>query len=1067
MNKTLRKILKITGITFGVLLSIILLAALLIPLFFKDDIKAAIDQQIAKSVRAQVNFEADKFGLSLFRNFPHITATLDDFSIVGRETFTGDTLTAVDRFQVTIDLWSVLFGDKAKIRRIYLKRPRIYAKVRRDGLANWDIFISEPEDTTKKEKPAEEEKAQEFNVGIRGWEIENGTLVYEDRQQKMYLKIGQLNHKGSGNFSQAVFDLRTRTEMNDFVFRQSGLTYLEQKKFLADITLNMNLPESKYTFKKNTLTFNDFSFGFDGFVQLKDSSTVLDLTYATRENEFKNILSLVPGMFTEQFSTLKTEGLVKMEGFLKGELPFDGSKLPEFRLDLLVKDGFFQYPDLPSAVRNVQMDLRVDLPKAGLSELLLDLKKLHLDFGKNPIEAKAQIKGVENALVDALVSARLNLAELSQMFPMPGLTMRGNFGLNLKAKGRVSATQLPALDARMQFSQGYIKTSQYPDAIEQLQLEATAKNSTGRYEDTQIRLNPFRMVLDKEPFEIRASFDDLADVRYDMQVKGALDLAKLLHLYPIEGMKMEGKVRADVQTKGRASYALNGQYDQMPTSGTTSLRAFAYSSPDLPQGLKITEAQARFSPQTLNLEKMDGFLGKSDIHATGVLTNYIGYMLDPKAVLKGVMDFRSDKFVVDEWMSSPDTAPGSKPASPPANASASSTPASPPPGESLVVEIPKNLDFLLHSELKEVVYTPLKIQNLQGDILIREGKLRMDKVTFNTLGGKFNTDGTYDPSDLLKPQFDFGFGIESLPVANLLNYSASSKPTSALTQTITGDLSTLLKVSGGLTNQLTPRLDESLNGNLSLNLIRGTAQNLPILDQLSAYTNLSSLKKLVLEDLNIKALIKDGQIQYEPFSVRTKSQELTMDVSGSSGLDGSLKMKVDLKVPKGKLGAIAATALQTIGAKTVGETLVLPLNVGGTYAKPEIGLATEKAFTETAKEKIKTETAEERQEIKEKIQEETGVDLDNEALREEARFQAAQIRREAREKAQKIKTEADAQEKRTVEEAAKKGLLAKKAAEVAAKKVKEEAYRKADQLVAEADRRAEQLIKEADARTQP
>ena len=63
------------------------------------------------------------------------------------------------------------------------------------------------------------------------------------------------------------------------------------------------------------------------------------------------------------------------------------------------------------------------------------MKKLHLDFGSNPVDARALITKMYPTNVDATVTAKLNLAELSKMFPMEGLDMKGNYALNLTAKG--------------------------------------------------------------------------------------------------------------------------------------------------------------------------------------------------------------------------------------------------------------------------------------------------------------------------------------------------------------------------------------------------------------------------------------------------------------------------------------------------------------------------------------------------------------------------------------------------------------------------------------------------------
>src|SRR5690606_39323147 len=99
MNKTLKWVL----ITFGGLIILILAAAFILPVIFKDDIKAAIDKELAKSVNADVFFDVDKFDLSLFKHFPNVTVTMGDLGVINRAPFAGEVLFATEQFQVNVN----------------------------------------------------------------------------------------------------------------------------------------------------------------------------------------------------------------------------------------------------------------------------------------------------------------------------------------------------------------------------------------------------------------------------------------------------------------------------------------------------------------------------------------------------------------------------------------------------------------------------------------------------------------------------------------------------------------------------------------------------------------------------------------------------------------------------------------------------------------------------------------------------------------------------------------------------------------------------------------------------
>src|SRR5215204_474506 len=107
----MKKALIIVGLVLGVLLA----AAFILPIVFKDDIKAAIDKEIAKSVNADVLFDANDFSLSFFTHFPNITAEMKNLGVINRAPFQGEVLFATENFEVEVNLKDILFGDQLRV----------------------------------------------------------------------------------------------------------------------------------------------------------------------------------------------------------------------------------------------------------------------------------------------------------------------------------------------------------------------------------------------------------------------------------------------------------------------------------------------------------------------------------------------------------------------------------------------------------------------------------------------------------------------------------------------------------------------------------------------------------------------------------------------------------------------------------------------------------------------------------------------------------------------------------------------------------------------------------------
>ncbi len=427
----LRRILKWTGITF-LLLIILLIAA---PFLFKKQIVQFVKDTANKELNAKVNF--GDFDLTLISTFPDFTLSVDSVSVANIGDFEGDTLLYAKNLTVGLDLMSVINGDKYEIRTISLDQPRIHALVLKDGKANWDI--TKPSvDTTGVVDTA---KSAPFKMGLEKFEIKNAYIVYDDASMGFYTELYNMTHTLSGDFTSDNFLLETLTEIEKFSMTYGGVAYMSKVKTRIKMDLDADMPNFKFTFKDNEFSFNELTLGLDGFFAMPKDDMDMDLNFKANQTEFKNILSLVPGVYTADFKNVKTSGSLSLDGFAKGI--YNDKKMPAFGCKLLVKDAMFQYPALPKAATNIQIDLLVDNKTGDPDATVIDLNKFHVELGGNPIDATMHVSTpVSDANIDAAVLAKINLASMRDVIPMEkGDDLNGMITADVKMKGRMSSIE--------------------------------------------------------------------------------------------------------------------------------------------------------------------------------------------------------------------------------------------------------------------------------------------------------------------------------------------------------------------------------------------------------------------------------------------------------------------------------------------------------------------------------------------------------------------------------------------------------------------------------------------------
>ncbi|MCR5888120.1 AsmA family protein [Hymenobacter sp. J193] len=914
----------------GVLIFLVVLVAAvaLAPVLFKDKIKQALDKQLAQRVAAKVEYNPDNVSLSLLRSFPDLSLAIDGLRIIGQDSFSRDTLAFLPSFRAGLDLMSVVRGDEIKIKTIQLDQPDLSLRVLKSGRANWDIFLSDSAAAAKGQDTSQ------VRVAIKGWEINGGKLRYEDLTIPFAMQLRGIDHTGSGDFEQNVFDMVSQTTAQSFSMQYDGTEYVTNKKLTGDVTLAMDLGKMLFTFKDNKVQLNDFPATFQGTIGLpNDTDITYDLTFKALETDFKNILSLVPGAYNEQFKDLNATGKVAFDGYFKGVQ--NEVKMPGYGVNLQVKNGTFKYPQLPQQARNINVDMQVDNPSGFTNNVKVNVKQFHLDLGKNPIDGNVLIDGLEPMKVDGRVKANVDLAEMMKVYPVQDLILRGLLAVDATAKGTYSKTQMPVTQAALRLTNGYVKSKQFPAPIENLTMNGTVTNTTGQVNDTRINIPQFKMLLDGEPLEGRVAAQNLDKPVFDADVKGIIDLTKITRIFPLEGMTVTGRLNGNVAAKGNMADVEAGRYQNIVASGTVQAKNVTYKSTDLPQGVKVTQATATFNNANIVLKDMQGFVGSSDIAASGTISNYMGYLFTPGQPLRGNLTVNSKRFNVNEWMVDEVTAKPTATAKTAAPAEAQG-----------VLQIPKFFDLTLNSNVGEVQYDNLKLQDVKGTVVVRDEAARMDGLTFNTLGGAFATNGSYSSKDLQHPKFNFGLNIKNLNFQNAFRAFESVKKFVPLASQVEGIFSTNFNVSGEMGQDMLP-VYSSLTGKGVFEVVRAAVGNSGVLNKVGNLTQLNELKKFVVENKDVAAEMLNGNFIVKPFDFNVGQIKTT--VGGSSNMNGGLEYVMALDVPTGKVGnALNAKLTQLTGVQDIKgtERVTMGLKIGGSLSNPDVKLTTAGAKTQ-------------------------------------------------------------------------------------------------------------------------
>lgn len=401
----LKKILKITGISFLVII-LLLVAA---PYLFKDKIKEMITQTLNENVNANIAFE--EVDLSFFKSFPKANVTIEKLSIITKAPFEKDTLLYAGETHVTMRMTELFKGENEamQLESFSVVDGIVNIIFNKDGLGNFDIAL-------KDEKEKKSSKNKPFALKIQEYDVENVKFTYSDEASKMKMILDSIYHEGTGNFAAQKLDLETKTSAKLSIILDK-MNYMNKVAISLEAVLGIDLEKSKYEFKNNKALINQLPLEFNGFIQLVDAGQVYDLTFNTPTSDFKNFLGLVPAAYSGDIDKVKTTGQFSVNGKVKGNLT--ETTIPAFDVKIASKNASFQYPDLPKSVKNIVIDTHIINETGLLNDTFMNLKQLSFAIDQDVFNVNATIKNIAtNALVDAQLKGTINLANVSKAYPV-------------------------------------------------------------------------------------------------------------------------------------------------------------------------------------------------------------------------------------------------------------------------------------------------------------------------------------------------------------------------------------------------------------------------------------------------------------------------------------------------------------------------------------------------------------------------------------------------------------------------------------------------------------------------
>lgn len=855
----MRKLLKVG---LFVLLGLLVLAFTL-PLFYKSTIMEAIKNQANTNISGK--FEFVDASISLFRDFPNLSISIEKPQCLAYVNQDTSLLFSGQEILVSLNLWKLIMDrQNTEITAFGLINPKINF-IQFDSLHNNGQILKPSSDT--------ETSKSNTSLKINHYYIEEGELNYNDKFNNTFSKISNLNHSGNIVQTNDNLNLISKTHIQSINHYSNGIPVIENLALDSKLNFNYTEQNSKYIIKEAEFNLNNLKLHCNGDLQLLKDSTIMNLTIEAPGNEFKDLFSILPNAFTNDYKSVESGGTFMFKGELNGIYSSLNKLYPNWNLQCSIDKGSLKYPQKQLKIQEVALDIKSGNSDINGKDAYLNINSFKMNLNNQFLNGSLQLTNLfQNTYIAGTLKGILNLADLNAFYPIATGT-------------ELSGIIKPDID--FNFNQMSIENNQYSD----IKLHGSIACDQVKYKTMDLpEIKVSHAIINIAPELIM--IDDLNCMFGKSDLK-----ANITWNEPLKYFTPKSNVSLKIVSQSNLvdlTEWLTAEPPQKNKSNSASLTAKDLEGIQVSFESKIAKliypdykinsvnGSGILNGDQLILNNFTAEINSNQIQGNGSFTNLAAYMFEDK-VLNGKLQLGTNVFDADLFLKQDTSIQATQPATAEA------------------FQIPPEFNFDISFNAKQFIYRPLKMNALQGKMQILDSEILFQNLNSNAMGGKMYLNGLYSTKEPNNPTFNFKYDLSKVQFSNAFNSMLSIKKIAPIMQYIQGFFNSNIIFQGSLDKSLNP-VYESINIEGFVETLEGSIKGFKPLDQLASKLNISALKNLDLKNTKNWLTVKNGLVTIKDFNKKIEDIGITM--GGNHKISGEMDYNFLFNIPKNKIEGI-------------------------------------------------------------------------------------------------------------------------------------------------------------------
>lgn len=922
MNRQVKKTLKISGITLGTVLLVLLVAIAFVINFIVTPKKLTPVVLDAANQTLNAHLDMESVELTFFSTFPQFGLKVKNGSLVSKALNDSswcktDSLLSFKECVLTVNPIAYLTENRIVVHNLSLEEVAVYAYRNKAGKANWEVTRASadtiPADTASTDFNSE--------IDIRNIELKHADLVFDDRNTDIYSRIDDANLKLRLSLTKGISTLGLKFDNKNILFWQQGELLVNKIATSLRTDIMVDRQTAVWKLKDTELDVDGIRLDVNGaFRRDTVAKTIgMDLEYGLHAPSMETVLRMIPKSYVKD-SKVSAKGEVTVSGRVRGV--YGDKKLPAVSLKIGIKEASAQYKGLPYGIDEVtaDFDAYVDLMRHQPS--YLNLKIFHFKGAHTEVLADAKVDDLlDDPLITFHTKSTVDLDALAKTFPLQeSVTITGKLDADMGMKCRLSALKKQDI-GRMKLG-GKLE-------LKDFELKDTAKdfdflgNATFRFRDNetlQAQMDVRKLVLrsrflssDIERLVANVSSTNPQDTNRIVSLQCDMEVSKLrasmgdsIKLYSARAKAQAalGPQGVDV-TKPAIDFSLRAdslffsaagtrmamnvagikmKADKLNDSlwmpkGIVGFNRLRFRTPEFGLPIRMSKTAVTVDGPKITLKNASVRIGRSNMTATGDMMGVYRAMTKGEK-LTAHLSLTSDLIDCNQLINS---------LSFPEDTTEVLTDSV--PSEMKLFVIPRNIDFELQTDLKKVIFEKMLFENVHGAVDIKNQAIHLEDLSMRALDADMKAVMVYKAGSPRGGYAGFDFKIRNINIAKLVDFVPALDTIVPMLRSFKGRV--MFDVAADA------RLDSAMNIRIPTlrSAIHIKGDSLVLMDgetfaEISKMLMFKNKKENVFDSISVNVTVHDGNVTVYPFLVEIDRYKAA--VGGEQGLDMNFNYHISI-----------------------------------------------------------------------------------------------------------------------------------------------------------------------------